>query len=67
VRRSRARADLLYAWSTAMLTVDELERPRADTPVQRTVRDALDAFDALDLPLAPYLPEAVLHWHRALR
>ena len=61
------RADLLYAWSTAMLTVDELERPRADTPLQRTVRDALDAFDALDLPLAPYLPEAVLHWHRALR
>ena len=61
------RADLLYAWTTAMLTVDDFERPRVETPVQRTVRDALDAYAALDLPLASCLPESVLHWHRALR
>jgi hypothetical protein len=61
------RADLLYAWTTAMLGPDDVDRPRIETPVQRTVRDALDAFDALDIPLAPHLPEAVLHWHRALR
>lgn len=61
------RADLLYAWTTAMLTVEDLERPNVTMPVHRTVRDALDAFDALEIPLAPSLPEPVLRWHRALR
>ena len=61
------RADLLYAWTTAMLDGARTSTTRVATPVQRTVRDALDAFEALDLPLAPYLPESVLHWHRAVR
>jgi hypothetical protein len=65
-----ARAPLLYAWSSA-LSVDELETPRAGgldaTPAQRAVRDALGAYDALGIDLAPWLPEAVLRWHRASR
>lgn len=60
------RAELLFAW-TGGLTVDELESASATTPAQRTVRDAIDAFEALDLDPAPWLPEAVLRWHRGLR
>ena len=65
-----ARADLLFDW-TALLSVDERETPRPGgvgaTGAQTAVRDALGAFDALDIDLAPWLPEAVLHWHRASR
>jgi hypothetical protein len=64
------RADLLFAW-TGLLSVEELETPRPGgagaTPAQRSVRDALGAFDALDIDLVPWLPEAVLRWHRASR
>ena len=62
-----ARAPLLFSWTQAMLTVDDLDWPQAATSAQRTVRDALDAFLALDIDLAPWLPESVLRWHRALQ
>jgi hypothetical protein len=66
----RGRADLLYAW-TSGLSIDELETPRPGgfgaTPAQTAVRDALGAFDALDIDLTPWLPEPVLRWHRASR
>ena len=62
-----ARAPLLFSWAQAMLAPDDLEAPCADTPVRRTVRDALDAYDAFGIDLAPWLPAAVLDWHRALR
>ena len=62
-----ARAPLLFSWSQAMLTVDDLDQRTATTPVQRTVRDALDAHAALDIDLEPLLPAAVRRWHRALQ
>ena len=62
----QARGDLLFSWTQAMLTPDDFDAPRCDTPLQRTVRDALDAFPALGLPLAPLLPERVAAWHRAV-
>jgi hypothetical protein len=61
-----ARAPLLFSWTQAMLTVDDLEAGIAATPVQRAVRDALDAHVALGIDLEPLLPPAVLRWHRAL-
>lgn len=61
----RGRADLLYSWSQAMLSPDELERRVGITPAQAAVRDALDAFVALELDLAAWLPADVLRWHRA--
>ena len=65
-----ARAELLFDWTSA-LGVDERETPRPGgfgaTSAQTAVRDALGAFDALDIDLAPWLPEAVLRWHRASR
>ena len=61
-----ARAPLLFSWTQAMLAVDDLDQRVAATPVQRTVRDALDACVALDVDLEPLLPAAVLRWHRAL-
>jgi hypothetical protein len=39
----------------------------AQPSAQTAVRDALGAFDALEIDLAPWLPEAVLRWHRASR
>lgn len=64
------RADLLFDWTSA-LGVEDLDTPRPGglgaTPAQRSVRDALGAFDALDIDLAPWLPDPVLRWHRASR
>lgn len=60
------RAPLLFSWVETMLSVDDMDAPTAMTPVQRTVRDALDAYVALGIELAPLLPAAVLRWHRAL-
>lgn len=60
------RSEWLFQW-TGALSVEELESPSVTTSAQRTVRDAIDAFDALGLDPAPWLPEAVLRWHRALR
>lgn len=58
------RRELLYSWTEAMLTVDELEHRAGPTPTQWVVRDALDAFRAFDIPLDGSLPTAVLRWYR---
>ncbi len=60
-----ARTDLLYAWTDAALTVDELELRAGPTPAQRVVRDALDACAALGIDFAERVPETVLRWYRA--
>ncbi len=64
----RSRSDMLFTWSSAMLSPDELETPNAGvdgrpTNAQRTVRDALDACVALDIDLEPLLPPNVLDWY----
>ena len=56
--------ELLYSWTEAMLTVDELEQRAGATPGQWAVRDALDAFRAFAIPLDEALPAAVLRWYR---
>lgn len=65
--RLQAQAELLYAW-TQLLSPQELEgrgsAARASV-AQRRVADVLDAFVALDLDLARWLPAPVLAWHRA--
>ena len=61
------RGDLLFSWTQAMLSPEELEWHAATTPGQRAVRDVLDAYAAFDIALEPVLPEAVLRWHRQLR
>ena len=58
------RRDGLHEWSLAQLHVDELEGRTGPTPAQRRLRDALDAFAALDLAPEPCLPAAVLAWYR---
>ena len=58
--------ELLYSWSEAMLTIDELEGRTGPTAAQRTVRDALDAFAALDIDVADSLPPSVLAWYRGV-
>lgn len=61
-----ARSDLLFSWTQALLSPDELEGLAGPTPAQRVVRDVLDAHAALDIDLEPLLPAAVLRWHRAV-
>ncbi len=63
-----ARSELLYSWSQAVLSLEEMESP-ADgitTHSQRVVCDVLDAYVAFGIGLEPVLPDAVLRWHRAV-
>lgn len=61
------RSDRLYSWTEALLSPVELEGLAGWTPAQRRVRDALDAWVAMDIELAPLLPAPVLAWHQRIR
>ena len=69
----QARAGLLFHWTERMLeAIDPDFAPplasRAPTALERTLRDALDAYAALDLDPEPRVPAAVLRWwHEARR
>ena len=45
-----------------MLTADDLEE--RDNPAPRLVRNVLDAYTALDIELAPWLPSDIFAWYR---
>jgi hypothetical protein len=59
------RCELLYSWSEALLSVDELELRAGPTRAQQVVRDVLDAYTAFDIALEPWLPANVLRWYGA--
>ena len=59
-----SRADLLYSWSLAQLSPDERDGLAGATPAQALVRDALDAYAAFGIDLAPLLPDEVYLWYR---
>ena len=59
-----ARSDPLFAWTQAQLSPDELEGSTGPTPVQRMVRDTLDAYGALGIELEQLLPGEVWRWYR---
>lgn len=61
------RADLLYAWTQAMLTPDELEGRWGLSPSQQAVGDVLDAFAALTIDVEPWIPGPVAAWYRSAR
>ena len=64
-RRIEERASLLYAWSAEMLaTIRSIEHlPAYDAaPLRRTLRDALDQYVALGLPVERWIGEDVLWW-----
>jgi hypothetical protein len=66
------RGSLLFHWSVRMLeAIDPNFAPplqsRSATGLERTLRDALDAYDALALDVEPLVPEAVLRWWREAR
>ncbi|MDH5822568.1 GIY-YIG nuclease family protein [Luteimonas sp. RD2P54] len=60
----RARSEQLYAWTLAQLSADELQHLAGHTPTQRLVRDALDAYAALEIDVEPLLPVEVFGWYR---
>ena len=64
-----ARSELLFSWTQAMLSGEALDVPaeRRLPPIQQVVRDALDAYSAFDIDLAPWLPDAVLRWYRTIQ
>lgn len=64
-----ARGGLLFHWSSRMLeAIDPDFAPplsgRAPTGLERTLRDALDAYEALAIEPDELVPEAVLRWWR---
>lgn len=62
-----ARSDRLYAWSLAQLSVDGLvEGAMGATPLQRMVRDTLDAHAALAIDIEPLLAPEVWRWYRGI-
>ena len=67
-----ARGSLLCHWSSRMLeAIDpDFSSPlssRSPTALERTLRDALDAYDAIGLDPHSLVPEAVLRWWREAR
>jgi hypothetical protein len=64
--RLEARSDQLFHWSADMLQAIEQAAYVGDPlrpGLEGRLRDALDAWPALGLPLAHYVPEAVAGWH----
>ncbi|WP_355607906.1 GIY-YIG nuclease family protein [Xanthomonas cannabis] len=57
------RIDRLYDWSAVQLSPDELDGLLGTTPAQRALRDVLDGYRALDLPLQAHLPDQVWAWY----
>ncbi len=59
-------AELLYEWVSRMY--DEIERARANGIAmerqETTLRNALDAFACMQIPLGGRIPENVLQWYR---
>jgi hypothetical protein len=67
-----ARGGLLFHWSVHMLEAIDPDfaaalSTRPATGLERTLRDALDAYAALGLDPEPLVPEAVLRWWREAR
>ena len=67
-----ARGGLLFHWSADMLEAIDPDfasplSSREPTGLERTLRDALDAYDALALEPDPLVPPAVLRWWREAR
>lgn len=58
------RGALLFHWCAQMLEAIEAS-PDSAPRLGRTLRDALDAYDALDLPIDGLVPAAVLRWRDA--
>ncbi|WP_130620006.1 GIY-YIG nuclease family protein [Dyella amyloliquefaciens] len=62
------RADALYDWSERMLAEARLEREHAALsgpgPLELALLDTLAMCEAMGLPLADLLPDAVAEWYR---
>lgn len=58
-----ARAERLHEWTSALLTADELAWTGPPTPAQQAVRDALDAYRAMDIAVDDVLPPQVRDWY----
>jgi hypothetical protein len=66
------RQGLLFHWSTRMLEAIDPDfaaplSTRPPTSLERTLRDALDAYEAFDIKLNDLVPAAVVGWWREAR
>ena len=61
------RGDQLYAWAEAQLEAVESGRCADPVQVERTLRDALDAYTALEIDPAPLLPPEAWRWYRRMQ
>ena len=56
------RADRLFSWSAAQLP-EEGNHHAGHSAAETALRDALDAYQSLDIDPRPWLPEHVMHWY----
>jgi hypothetical protein len=63
--RLQRQGELLYEWVSRMFDEIDLARTQGAgvTRLEATLRNALDAFEALGIPLADRIPANVLRWH----
>lgn len=57
------RIDRLYDWSLVQLSQDELDGVTGPTATQQMLRDVLDGYRALELPLRAHLPGVIWDWY----
>ncbi|RYG99499.1 MAG: GIY-YIG nuclease family protein [Alphaproteobacteria bacterium] len=60
--RLASRCDALYSWASAQWSASQLVGDQRG-PLLLHLRDALDAHAALDLDVAPFLPDDVARWY----
>lgn len=57
------RIDRLYDWSLLQLSQEELDGVTGPTAPQQMLRDVLDGYRALELPLQAHLPGVIWDWY----
>lgn len=57
------RIDRLYDWSLLQLSQEELDGVTGPTATQQMLRDVLDGYRALELPLQAHLPGVIWDWY----
>ncbi len=58
-----ARSEMLYAWTQAQLSIDEIDGLAGTSEQQRLVRDTLDAYLAIGIELEPHLSPEIWRWY----
>jgi len=62
----RQRAPLMFDWAASIAAAEDLDVPDLKRPLQRNLRDSLDACVAFGIEVASCVPEPVARWHASI-